>query len=213
MGAPSRRRTRCTRALSPRTKTRCPLAQALGIGVARRGPDQPGGDVAMLVDDALEARALEVPREGSSWQRFVRLALFATAEAHGIDAQRETGDYSERWPTHCGIPLEQLTASAQRRQPGTAHGLPRSSKLVPQARPQPRRRLSRPPTASSWRGSPPGPRRCGRRPTRCSSGSQARLRSLKGDHKRRGGRLIRLARPCQETVPCFVCRPASPRSS
>ncbi len=66
------------------------------------------GDVATLVDDALEAGALEVPREGPSWRRFVRLALLAAAEAHNIDAQRETGDYSAGWPGRCGIPPEQV---------------------------------------------------------------------------------------------------------
>ena len=67
-------------------------------------------DIEPLVEDALEARDLALPRTGTGWRRFLRLALLAAAGAHRIDAQREGGDYSQGWPMQCGIPAEQVPA-------------------------------------------------------------------------------------------------------
>ena len=65
-------------------------------------------DVRVLLDDALEQRRLDVRRDTVDWRRLSRLALIVAAHAHKIDAMREEGDYSARWPTSADIPLEEM---------------------------------------------------------------------------------------------------------
>lgn len=61
-------------------------------------------DVADLVVDALDRREFDMPRDGPEWRLLCRLALITAAKAHGINARREWGDYSDGWPDRAEVP-------------------------------------------------------------------------------------------------------------
>ena len=79
-------------------------------------------DVRPLLDDALERRRLEMPRDTGEWRRLSRLALIVAAQAHAINCRREHADYSDGWPASAGIPLEAMPSQPGERQaPTVAH--------------------------------------------------------------------------------------------
>ena len=72
-------------------------------------------DVRPLLDDALDGRRIEMPRDTVEWRRLSRLALIVAARAHEINGRREDGDYRDGWPASAGIPIDEMPST--RRQP------------------------------------------------------------------------------------------------
>ena len=75
-------------------------------------------DVRPLLDDALDGRRIEMPRDTVEWRRLSRLALIVATRAHEINGRREDGDYRDGWPGSAGIPIDEMPSAT--RQPASS---------------------------------------------------------------------------------------------